>query len=50
MNKKERTKVLLVEDDLNLGFVIQDHLRNEGYQADLEKDGFAGFQKFYNSG
>jgi DNA-binding response OmpR family regulator len=50
MNKKERTKVLLVEDDLDLGFVIQDHLRNEGYQADLEKDGFAGFQKFYNSG
>ena len=50
MAKKERTKVLLVEDDLNLGFVIQDHLRNEGYQVDLEKDGFAGFQKFYNQG
>ena len=50
MVKKERIKVLLVEDDLNLGFVIQDHLRNEGYQVDLEKDGFAGFQKFYNSG
>lgn len=49
MNKKERIKVLLVEDDLNLGFVIQDHLRNEGYQADLEKDGYSGFQKFYNS-
>jgi DNA-binding response OmpR family regulator len=50
MNKKDRTKVLLVEDDLNLGFVIQDHLRNEGYSTDLEKDGFAGFQKFYNNG
>jgi len=50
MSKKERTKILLVEDDLNLGFVIQDHLRNEGYSTDLEKDGFAGFQKFYNSG
>ena len=50
MAKKERMRVLLVEDDLNLGFVIQDHLRNEGYQADLEKDGFAGFQKFYNQG
>ncbi|NQV53540.1 MAG: response regulator transcription factor [Flavobacteriales bacterium] len=48
MTKKDRARVLLVEDDLNLGFVIQDHLRNEGYQADLEKDGFAGFQKFYN--
>ncbi|MEQ9186864.1 MAG: response regulator transcription factor [Cryomorphaceae bacterium] len=48
MKKKDRIKVLLVEDDLNLGFVIQDHLRNEGYQVDLEKDGFAGFQKFYN--
>lgn len=50
MGKKDRTKVLLVEDDLNLGFVIQDHLRNEGYHVDLEKDGFAGFQKFYNNG
>jgi DNA-binding response OmpR family regulator len=50
MAKKDRIKVLLVEDDLNLGFVIQDHLRNEGYQVDLEKDGYAGFQKFYNSG
>lgn len=50
MGKKERIKVLLVEDDLNLGFVIQDHLRNEGYMVDLEKDGYAGFQKFYNGG
>lgn len=50
MSKKDRTKVLLVEDDLNLGFVIQDHLRNEGYSVDLEKDGYSGFQKFYNSG
>ena len=50
MSKKDRLKVLLVEDDLNLGFVIQDHLRNEGYSTDLEKDGYAGFQKFYNGG
>lgn len=50
MTKKEKLKVLLVEDDLNLGFVIQDHLRNEGYSVDLEKDGFSGFQKFYNNG
>lgn len=50
MTKKDKTKVLLVEDDLNLGFVVQDHLRNEGYSVDLEKDGYAGFQKFYNQG
>mgnify|MGYP000129381336 CR=1 FL=1 len=50
MTKKDKTKVLLVEDDLNLGFVIQDHLRNAGYAVDLEKDGYAGFQKFYNNG
>lgn len=50
MSKKDRIKVLLVEDDLNLGFVIQDHLRNEGYSVDLEKDGYSGFQKFYNTG
>ena len=35
---------------MNLGFVIQDHLKNEGYNVDLEKDGYSGFQKFYNSG
>lgn len=50
MKNKDRLKVLLVEDDLNLGFVIQDHLINEGYSVDLEKDGYSGFQKFYNSG
>jgi DNA-binding response OmpR family regulator len=49
MSKKDRIRILLVEDDLNLGFVIQDHLRNEGYSVDLEKDGYSGFQKFYNS-
>lgn len=50
MSKKDRLKVLLVEDDLNLGFVVQDHLKNIGYTVDLEKDGYSGFQKFYNSG
>ncbi len=50
MSKKDRLKVLLVEDDLNLGFVVQDHLKNLGYTVDLEKDGYSGFQKFYNSG
>lgn len=46
--KKEKQQVLLVEDDFNLGFVLQDYLTQNGYKVDLEKDGQAGFQTFYN--
>ena len=45
--KKEKLRLLLVEDDFNLGFVLQDYLTQHGYKVDLEKDGQAGFQAFY---
>jgi DNA-binding response OmpR family regulator len=38
--------ILLVEDDFNLGFVIQDLLRLEGYKVHLAKDGKEGLMKF----
>jgi DNA-binding response OmpR family regulator len=41
-----KIKILLVEDDTSLGFVISDQLRTEGYQVTLCTDGAEGFQKF----
>ena len=38
--------VLLVEDDDNLGFVIQDNLKLKGYQVYLCKDGQMGLKTF----
>jgi DNA-binding response OmpR family regulator len=42
------TKILLVEDDDSLGFVVKDNLEQEGYQIDLQTTGKLGqtaFQK-----
>lgn len=41
-----KIKILLVEDDFNLGFVIQDQLKSEGYDISLCTDGAEGLQKF----
>lgn len=41
MNKK----ILLVEDDLNLGFLLMDFLEGEGYQVKLCRDGESGLQQ-----
>jgi DNA-binding response OmpR family regulator len=42
-----KIKVLLVEDDINLGFVIQDQLKAEGYDVTLCTNGAEGLQKFH---
>jgi len=39
-------KILLVEDDTNLGFVIADQLRSIGYMVTLATDGSEGFKRF----
>jgi len=44
-----KIKVLLVEDDTNLGFVIQDTLKKEGYDVYLCLDGVEGLKKFNTS-
>lgn len=44
---EEKRKILLVEDDFNLGFVIQDLLSDEGFQVHLCKDGKEGLQQFH---
>lgn len=42
----EKRKILLVEDDFNLGIVIQDFLSLEGYSVHLCRDGKEGLKKF----
>ncbi|MFM7105090.1 MAG: response regulator transcription factor [Flavobacteriales bacterium] len=39
-------KILLVEDDINLGFVVQDTLKLEGFKVHLSKDGKEGLLQF----
>ena len=41
-----KIKILLVEDDTSLGFVISDHLKSEGYSVTLCSDGAEGFKRF----
>jgi DNA-binding response OmpR family regulator len=45
-NSEKLPRILLVEDDTNLGFVIQDSLRNEGFRVHLCKDGKEGLNQF----
>ncbi|MGF1532801.1 MAG: response regulator transcription factor [Bernardetiaceae bacterium] len=41
-----RTKILLVEDDLHLGMLLQDYLEMEGYHVTRAHDGQEGWQIF----
>ena len=43
-------KILLVEDDPSLGFVIKDNLTLKGYDVTLCRDGQAGEQAFLDNG
>jgi len=43
---KEVVKILLVEDDPSLGFVIQDTLSVAGYKVHLSRDGKEGLKQF----
>lgn len=43
---EQKIKILLVEDDINLGYVISDQLKSDGYQVTLCTDGAEGFKKF----
>lgn len=43
---KKDIRILLAEDDTNLGFVIKDLLEDEGYEVKLATDGVAALQKF----
>lgn len=45
----EQIRVLLVEDDTNLGFVVKDSLSKAGFQVSLAVDGEQGLQIFQES-
>jgi len=46
MDNTNQPRILLVEDDMNLGFVIQDTLKDQGYKVHLSKDGKEGLMQF----
>lgn len=41
------TKVLLLEDDPNLGFVLQEFLEHKGYAVNLNEDGEKGLKEYH---
>lgn len=41
-----KAKILLVEDDSNLGFVVKDNLEEHGYEVIFSSDGENGWQQF----
>jgi|WetSurSiteA1Bulk_404760.scaffolds.fasta_scaffold30792_2 DNA-binding response OmpR family regulator len=47
MKKKElKEKIILVEDDINLGFLLVDFLEANGFEVKLYRDGLSGFNSF----
>lgn len=46
---KEKYKILLAEDDLNLGFLLVDFLEAEGFNIKLCRDGEAATIAFHNN-
>lgn len=41
-----KVRILLVEDDTSLGFIISDQLKSDGYHVTLCTDGAEGFKRF----
>ncbi len=50
MSSTPNAQILLVEDDRNLGFVIQDTLKQEGFIVHLASDGKEGLSYFNKGG
>lgn len=43
---EEKVKILLCEDDENLGMLLREYLQAKGYDCDLQPDGEAGYKAF----
>lgn len=43
---EEKVKILLCEDDENLGMLLREYLQTKGYDCDLQPDGEAGYKAF----
>lgn len=46
MNPENKTKVLLVEDDINLGNMLADYLKVKQFEVTITRDGEEGFKAF----
>jgi len=46
MDKERSTKILLVEDDVNLGFLLVDYLELQGFDVKIYNDGISGLKGF----
>ncbi|MDX9696298.1 MAG: response regulator transcription factor [Bacteroidales bacterium] len=47
--KDKKTKILLVEDDTNLGFLLFEFLESNGFDVKLYRDGISGLNGFKSS-
>lgn len=45
----DKAKILLVEDDPNLGTILNEYLQAKSYESTLRKDGKEGLDEFLNS-
>ena len=43
---EERLRILLCEDDENLGMLLREYLQAKGFNADLFADGESGYKAF----
>ena len=43
---EEKVRILLCEDDENLGMLLREYLMTKGYDCDLQPDGEAGYKAF----
>jgi DNA-binding response OmpR family regulator len=48
-DKESNAKIILVEDDVNLGFLLLDFLEANGFEVKLYRDGVSGFNGFKTS-
>lgn len=46
INTEEKMRVLLCEDDENLGMLLREYLQAKGYETELFPDGEAGYKAF----
>ncbi|MBA4322819.1 MAG: DNA-binding response regulator [Odoribacter sp.] len=49
-SSKDKIRILLVEDDVNLGFLLVDFLESDGFEVKLCRDGESGYKGFQTSG
>jgi DNA-binding response OmpR family regulator len=49
-DNKKNTRILLAEDDVNLGFLLVDFLESNGFEVKLYRDGQSALQGFSRSG